>query len=114
MRGSDGLVKEEARFWEKRGALASPSHQADDKPCFCMQMGVVDKLLERRICGESSCEESGENINKTLEDYSSPGPQQTSSLTWWALELWNGSRWRWDGGNTRIPTSPTCPVQRSG
>ena len=30
MRGSDGLVKEEARFLEKRGALAAPSHQADD------------------------------------------------------------------------------------
>jgi hypothetical protein len=69
-RGSDGLVKEEARFWEKRGALASQSHQADDKPCFCMQMGVVGQLLERRICGESSCEESGKNINKTLEDCS--------------------------------------------
>jgi len=30
MRGSDELVKEEARFLEKRGALAAPSHQADD------------------------------------------------------------------------------------
>jgi hypothetical protein len=70
MRGSDGLVKEEARFLEKRGALAPASRQADDKPCFCMQMGVVDNRLERRICGESSCEESGKKINKTLEDYS--------------------------------------------
>jgi hypothetical protein len=118
MRGSDGLVKEEARFLEKRGALAAPSHQADEKPCFfCMQM--VDKRLERRICGESSREESGKNINKILEHYSYAEVSFADGISRAAAKhhhrpggRWDISIWRWDGWNTPIPTSPTCPVQR--
>jgi hypothetical protein len=83
--------------------------------------GVVDKRLERRICGEGSCEESGKNINKTLEDYSYAEVTFADDISRAAANIIMdqvgagiSAYGDGDGWNTPIPTSPTCPVQRLG
>jgi len=80
------------------------------------------RLLERRICGESSCEESGKNINKTLEDYSYAEVTFADDISRAAAniimdQVGAGISAYGDGmngWNTPIPTSPTCPVLYRG